>query len=386
MQDVTNNPDVLPRRSARPSVVGMDRTTTRRVTLAVIALWVVYGLMLWAEYLFLQARDGTLGASGNVFRMAMASAVLWIPVTLGLLWLVGRFPLERGRVLASLTVLMTGVLVAIVFRAVAVMLSNPWVGWYPEAPTFGSLMSASLANKNFLVSWLLIGAAHAWLYARRVAERERQSRQLQTMLVQARLDALSAQLNPHFLFNALNSIAEMVHRDAEAADRMLVSLGELLRASLEHREAQWVTVREELGLLGHYLDIERHRLGDRLHVEWNVDPDAERVPMPPLLLQPLAENAILHALSRRAVRGVLSIDVRIDGDALNVDISDDGGQEPSEPRHGQGLANIRNRLRYAYGRGDLFQLLPNARGGTTAQLRLPVVVPELAGAAAEGIA
>src|SRR5690606_31767284 len=123
-----------------------------------------------AEYLFLQARDGTLGASGNVFRMAMASAVLWIPVTLGLLWLVGRFPLERGRVLASLTVLMTGVLVAIVFRAVAVMLSNPWVGWYPEAPTFGSLMSASLANKNFLVSWLLIGAAHAWLYARRVAE------------------------------------------------------------------------------------------------------------------------------------------------------------------------------------------------------------------------
>lgn len=354
----------------------MDKQTHWHVALAVSALWLVYGLMLWAEFLLMQAGDGLYGNRQDAFRMAMVSAAMWIPISLGLLRVVEYFPLERGRLLVSLSVLMGAVVVVIVVRAVAVQLLNPWVGWYPEPPALDALLKVSLTNKNFLVSWLLIGAAHAWLYSRRAALRERQSRQLQTMLVQARLDALSAQLNPHFLFNALNSIAEMVHRDADAADRMLVALGELLRASLEHREAQWVTVREELGLLGHYLDIERHRLGERLHVEWSVEPGAESVPMPPLLLQPLAENAILHALSLRAVRGVLSIDVRVDGESLSVDISDDGGQQPTAPRHGQGLANIRERLRYAYGPGDLLQLLPNARGGMTAQLRLPLSVPQ----------
>ncbi|QDW67265.1 sensor histidine kinase [Luteimonas granuli] len=352
----------------------MDKRTSR-VASAVTLLWLAYGLMLWAEFLIIQARQGFGGGSQSAFGMAMVSAAMWIPLTLVLLWVVERFPIERDRVLRSLAVLTAAVVAVIVLRGLGVLWLNPWVGWYAETPSLGSLLRVSLANKNFLVSWLLIGAAHAWLYARRAAQRERQSRKLQVMVVQARLDALSAQLNPHFLFNALNSIAEMVHRDAESADRMLVALGELLRASLEHRDTQWVTVREELGLLRDYLDIERYRLGDRLQVEWNVDPRAEVVPVPPLLLQPLAENAILHALSLRTVRGVLAIDVRLDGEELSVGISDDGGQRPSAPRHGRGLGNLRERLKYAYGRADLLRLAPNARGGMTAHLRLPVSIP-----------
>lgn len=351
----------------------MDRRTACIAALAVIAGWLAYGLLSAAHMLGMEGPGGTTMPVRHAFITAFASAALWVPPTLVLLWLVGRFPLQRGRIARSLVALTAFVAAVVVFRALAVQVLNPWVGWYGEVPPLGRLLLVSLAN-NTLIAWLLIGAVHAWWYARRAGERERQSRQLQAMLVEARLDALNAQLNPHFLFNALNSIAEMVHRDTDAADRMLVALGELLRATLEHRETQRVTLREELSLLGHYLDIERQRLGERLRVEWRIDPRAEEVKVPALLLQPLAENAIVHALSLRAVGGVLSIYARLDGDELRIDVSDDGGQRPSSPRHGQGLANLRARLECLYGRGNRLQLAPNSQGGMTAELRLPLSV------------
>lgn len=352
----------------------MEKHRNRTVVLAVTGMWLAFGLFSTVQMLGMEVPGGTVIPARHAFITSMMSAALWIPPTLVLLWLVGRISFERagiGRLLVALAAFSAFVAFTIMFRAVAVILLNPWVGFYQELPPFGGLLVTSV-NNNFLKAWLLVGVAHAWLFARRAREREQQSRQLQAMLVQARLDALSAQLNPHFLFNALNSIAEMVHRDADAADRMLVALGELLRASLEYRENQWVTMRDELALLGHYLDIERNRLGDRLQVEWRIDPRAEAVQVPPLLLQPLAENAVVHALSLRSASGQLLIDARIEGDELRVGVSDDGGQRPSWPRHGQGLANLRARLEYLYGRGEWLRLLPNAEGGMTADLRLPI--------------
>ena len=107
-----------------------------------------------------------------------------------------------------------------------------------------------IGAQHTLLLWLMIGVAHAWWYARQAAEREHQAEQLQARLVQTRLEALSAQLDPHFLFNSLNAIAEMVHRDATAADRMLVGLGELLRASLDRRRSQFVTAGRGVALWG----------------------------------------------------------------------------------------------------------------------------------------
>ena len=176
-------------------------------------------------------------------RRGLASAWLWIPCSLLLLWLVERFPIERAHACgvrwSSLTV---AVLAVVVFRALVIYAFNGFLGWYEQLPPFREVLLTSVFN-NFLLSWLNIGVGHALLFAQRAYERQRQAEQLQARLVETRLQALRAQLDPHFLFNALNSIAEMVHRDAAAADRMLVGLGELLRSSLDNRQVRVVPLR-----------------------------------------------------------------------------------------------------------------------------------------------
>lgn len=198
----------------------------------------------------------------------------------------------------------------------------------------------------------MVGAAHALFHAARARRREREAERLQAALVESRLQALSSQLNPHFMFNALNSVAEMVHVDPHAADRMLVGLGELLRSSLEQQSVTLVPLSEELALLRHYLDIEKVRLGERLALDWSVAPGVGGHPVPPLVLQPLAENAIKHALALRISPGCLTGDVRAEGESVTVAIADDGAHRPQGARHGSGLANLRARLRLCPGRLD----------------------------------
>lgn len=339
--------------------------------LVVAAWWSLYGVASTSQWISMESADGKVMPLRQAAMMGFASAWLWIPLTMVLLWCVGRFPIERGRVLRSALATLLVVLAIVAARAAIVYGLNDHIHWYNELPAFGEVLATSLSN-NFLLLWLMVGAAHALLFATRARQRERQAQQLQAKLLETRLDALSAQLNPHFLFNALNSIAEMVHRDADAADRMLVGLGELLRGSLEHRSTQLVPLREELALLRHYLGIEQVRLGERLVVEWRIDPAAESALVPPLLLQPLAENAVVHALSLRSTPGRLRIDARGDGDVLAIDIADDGGERATRTHHGSGLANLRSRLGLLYGEGEWLRLERNDAGGSTARLRLPL--------------
>jgi len=339
--------------------------------LAVSAWWTLYGLVTASQWLSMEAADGQVMAPAQAVRLALASAWLWIPLSMLLLWSVRRFPLERGRLGRSLPVLLAMVLLLVLLRALAVIVLNPWVGWYHAPPQPLEVVLTSLAN-NFLLLWLMVGAAHALLYAARARQRERHAEQLQAALVEARLQVLVSQLNPHFMFNALNSIAEVVHQDPAVADRMLVALGELLRSSLERQSASLVPLREELGLLRHYLDIEGLRLGERLRVEWDVAEEAAEAPVPPLMLQPLAENAIVHALALRLSPGTLRVEARLEGERLHLEIADDGGHEAATARHGSGLANLRARLRQLYGDGEWLQLERNRQGGTTASIRVPL--------------
>lgn len=338
--------------------------------LVVSAWWTLYGLVTASQWLSMEAADGQVMAPMQAVRLALASAWLWIPLSMLLLWGVRRYPLERGRLARSLPALLAMVLLLVLLRALAVIVLNPWVGWYHAPPRPLEVLLTSLAN-NFLLLWLMIGAAHALLYAARARQRERQAEQLQAALVEARLQVLASQLNPHFMFNALNSIAEVVHQDPRVADRMLVALGELLRSSLERQSLPLVPLREELALLRHYLDIEGLRLGERLRVQWDVAEEAGEAPVPPLMLQPLAENAIVHALALRLSPGTLRIEARLEGERLHLAIADDGGHEAPTARHGRGLANLRARLRQLYGDGEWLRLERNRHGGTTASLRVP---------------
>jgi len=341
------------------------------VLLVVAAWWTLEGLITAGQLLTMQFHNAEMLTAGAALRRGLLSAWLMIPFSLGLVWCVERFPIERGKISRSLGVLMTATLMVVVLRAVVIREMNPWLGWYDTVPPFGDVLLTSVFN-NFLASWLIIGVAHAWVYARHAYARQRQAEQLQARLVETRLEALSSQLNPHFLFNALNSIAEMVHRDAAAADRMLVGLGELLRSSLDHRQTRLVPLSEELRLLRHYLEIEKVRLGDRLQLHWEIGKGLDAALVPPLVLQPLAENAIRHAIAEKIAPGHLGIYARSEGPWLCLEVCDDGGGKPAAIRHGTGLSNISSRLECLYGSEHALELDTQPGGDTHARLRVPL--------------
>lgn len=340
------------------------------ILLAVCLWWTLEGLVTAGQLLTMQFGDETI-TTPMALRRGLASAWLCIPTTLFLLWLVGRFPIGRARLWRSLGILTAAILVIVVLRAYVVYALNPFLGWYQTLPPFRDVLVTSVFN-NFLMSWLIIGVGHAVLFAQQAYERQRQAEQLQARLVEIRLQALRAQLDPHFLFNALNSIAEMVHRDAATADRMLVGLGELLRSSLDNRQVRLVPLHEELRLLQHYLDIEKARLGSRLQLYWDIEPGLDDAQVPPLVLQPLAENAIRHAIAAKIAPGRLDVCVWREGQWLVLAIRDDGGVQSADTCHGTGLGNIRSRLECLYGSEQELRLEAMTDGGTMARVCLPL--------------
>jgi LytS/YehU family sensor histidine kinase len=229
------------------------------------------------------------------------------------------------------------------------------------------LLASTLAL-HLVVYFGLVAAAHGASYYRKSRERE----QLEARLAEARLQLLNVQLQPHFLFNALNTIAELVHEDPETADRMIAALSALLRRTLELGATQAIPLRAELDLLASYLEIQKARFGGRLQVSVTAADDVLAVPVPVLLLQPLVENAIRHGLSRHRAAGRIAIAARREGASLLVEVTDDGpGASLDELREGVGLGNTRARLQALY--GDRHRLeLANVPG---AGARVTLVVP-----------
>jgi sensor histidine kinase YesM len=187
-------------------------------------------------------------------------------------------------------------------------------------------------------------------YSRAARERER----LEIRLTEAQLESLKNQLQPHFLFNALNAITALIPTDARAAQRTVHGLSELLRLSLNSSAENEVRLDRELELLGHYLAIQRLRFQERLTVHLDIDPDVRRAFIPNLLLQPLVENAIRHGIGPRAAGGSITIQVGRHEEALRLRVADDGigarlpaGQRLA--REGVGLGNTRARLQHLYG-------------------------------------
>jgi signal transduction histidine kinase len=337
----------------------------------VTACWLLMGGVWITQYLAMAGAEGQAVDVRHVLATQLASALLWVPLTVGLLWIVKRRPVVRGDVVGALGVAMLAVAGVIVLRAAAVAAFNPWLHWYPgPVPGWTELLRISAFN-NFTTAWMVVGVLHAVVFA----ERARQAEKRENLLVQARLGSLTAQLNPHFLFNALNSTAELVHADPDAADRMLVSLGTLLRHSLRREGEQEVALAEELDLLAHYLDIEKTRLGPRLRVAMAIEKDVLMARVPPLLLQPLVENAVRHAVARRSTPGQIRIEARRDGAKLCLRVADDGcpnaAAPASTPGAGIGLRNTRERLQALYGVDHRFDMIGCAATGTEVQIELP---------------
>ena len=217
-----------------------------------------------------------------------------------------------------------------------------------------------------------LGLAAAFHHESR--ERAVRAAQLETRLVEARLQTLEAQLHPHFLFNTLNAISALVHRDPDSADRTISLLSDLLRLTLHRPGIQEVSVKEEVEFLEKYLQIERMRFQDRLTVRFSIDPDVLDAPVPRLILQPLVENAIRHGIAPRPEGGTLDIVARPHDGHLWLEVRDDGvglsGRALDALEKGIGLSNTRSRLECLYGRNYRLEFSTGGRG-----LAVRIVLP-----------
>jgi len=222
--------------------------------------------------------------------------------------------------------------------------------------------------------------ATAWheRLAVRYSEAAHVRQQLEMRLARAQFEGLKHQLQPHFLFNALNTITALIRIDARAAERTVNGLGELLRLSLDGRAEQEVRLDRELELLGYYVEIQRLRFQDRLSVSIDIEPRARQAYVPNLLLQPLVENAIRHGIGPRAAGGVVRVRASCEEDRLRLCVADDGvgatlAPQPEPPaREGIGLGNTRERLRYLYGELQRMTVTTAPGQGFTVEIELPL--------------
>jgi Putative regulator of cell autolysis len=276
---------------------------------------------------------------------------------------------------AGLTVLLAPLLYQIIrIGAWSVAWNFSWIETSPPAlwPEYRVLWMR-LITASVIIFACSVVAWHAVTHFREAKERRLEAAELGALLQKAQLQALRSQLNPHFLFNTLHSIAELIHENPRQAEQMVLQLGELLRKSLE-TQALEVPLSEELDFIRSYLAIEQTRLGDRLEVRWHIDPAALVARVPSLILQPIVENAIRHGIAAAPQGGRLEIAAARVGDQLRLEVRDNGpGLNSAADRPvsggGIGVGHTRARLERLYGSRASFQLTGGP--GVVASMTLP---------------
>jgi two-component system LytT family sensor kinase len=367
--------------STRPRPASDHFPLTRRDLALVAAFWACYAFLTVAARVFDAGPGPRLEWRSGPVVVATFEALCWALLTPVIFHLAGRFGGER-RTLATGIALFVGVGLAVAALlslggdALREALRRP-----PPAPRRGPGPGPPLwfGFLNALVIYsAVLSAGLARVYSLRFRARREQAVELQAQLAQAHLDALRRQLDPHFLFNTLNAISSLVERDPRGVRRMIARLSELLRYSLEGADDPEIPLRQELELLGRYLDIMQVRFQGRLQVEHRIEETALNALVPALVLQPLVENAIRHGIEKLEGGGRIAVEAALEEGSLVLRVRDNGpesGPSPGLPpggRVGVGLSNTVARLERLYGSHQRFQLVPLAEGGTMAELRLPV--------------
>jgi LytS/YehU family sensor histidine kinase len=276
-------------------------------------------------------------------------------------------PIDRAHWRQSVAIYLA-VIVALVVAAALVQYRVSYSG-FPSPPLSLYLRSALLTGA---LPFLTVAAATQAVEARtRAHERELDAARVRGQLAEARLEALTAQLQPHFLFNTLQGISTLITRDPIAADKMLTSLSDLLREVLRRGERREVDLDEELRVLEPYLDISRWRFGDRLTVRTDADADSRRALVPFFILQPLVENAVHHGVSSRAGPATIHIEAARAGDRLWLAVTDDGPGTPPDTKPGIGLTNTKARLDELYGDRHTLELDRPPGGGFRVRVGIP---------------
>ena len=309
----------------------------------------------------------------------------WALLVPFVLWLARRFPIARGTWRRSLLVHVPALLVVTFTRTMMtefVVVQIVHAYWPEGATKMMGYWPRVRYNYVYQFDWEMVTYSaivlfgHAVAYYREAQERSVSASQLEARLAEAQLQALQRQLHPHFLFNTLNAISALMHRDVEAADMMIARLSDLLRISLQMVGVQEISLKEELDFLSKYLEIEQTRFRDRLTVVFDVQPEALDALVPNLILQPLVENAIKHGIGPRPSPGTITIKARLAGsERLELIVQDNGvgmsAARLSDFNRGVGLSNTRARLEHLYGSLHRFEFRQPPEGG----LQVLIVVP-----------
>lgn len=350
------------------------RPPSSRLPLLIAAACLVPAVLDAAQQ-YLKAR---LGGQPGRWQEAAFQGTEWLflgaltPITYHL---ARRFPLRRETWKRSLWAHVAGALTLCVGWASLGIGLGLLLDTYPAQ---GDLRQAYAGWVLTSVPWsvfmyfTVLGCVYAFTYFNEARERETQASRLAAQLAEARLGALRMQLNPHFLFNSLNTVAVLVReQDTRGASRVLELLGDVLHEVLRTDQAHVVALADELRFLEQYLAIEQVRFPDRLRVTWSIDDRARNALVPGFILQPLVENAIRHGVARRADAGRIEISASIVDGTLGLSVRDDGAGLDERTAEGVGLSNTRERLHTLYGDAARLTLQTPAGGGTEAIIELP---------------
>lgn len=333
-------------------------------------LWTIFAALgTWFNHGLLAARGSPITWAQSI-RMNVVWYGIWaMLLTPAVVFLCARMPLTKKRWASLVAAHVISMSVIVCFD---VLLKTLWgtrvfttMHELPFVPQFKRVFF-SQAEPDIQIYLVVAVLAYVVAYYTELRSQELHRAELENNLVHAELQVLRTQLQPHFLFNALHSVGALVNTDPRAAQKMICSLGDLLRMSLAGQDHPESTLKQELKFLELYLDVQRVRFQDQMVVQITVDTDVLEAEVPYLLLQPLAENAIKHGVARRSGRCNVEIRAHKDGDSVCVNVVNDCEESHGDGEHerlGIGLDNIRSRLRILYGvRGRLTaQTLPTGR-------------------------
>jgi LytS/YehU family sensor histidine kinase len=340
--------------------------------MAAALLWSILGLLFALP-----------GLSSPHWRQTLLGALAqwwsWGLITPLIFWTDARLPFKKNqlgmRILAHLPASVA--LTIVYFYVFVAMRAVLGLGaWSMLADTRLLVTGFQGLLWSWLVYWVIFGVRQTFRYYEHYLASELRLERMEHSFSQARLNALRMQLEPHFLFNALNTISSQVERDPRLARSMIEHLGDLLRLSLESKDKQEVPLAEEMEFLEHYLAIQKIRFGDHLKIDIAIEPEVKIASVPSLFLQPLVENAIRHGLSRRLSGGTVAISARRTDNRLKIRVLDDGVGLPPEwnlqTSAGLGLAVTQQRIAGLYPDGrSHFAIRNREGGGTEVEIDLP---------------